>query len=99
MRPTWVILTLPTLALPTGSGNNRAARGEFATKTPERDAPTPMIDVALAPEPAVEQTEAYQTLLTRVGRRSPKIPAEVLVRHVLRCVPPDEWPVRVEAMD
>jgi hypothetical protein len=50
-------------------------------------------------EPAADQTEAYQTLLARVGRRSPKIPADVLVRHVLRCVPPGEWPVRVEAMD
>jgi superfamily II DNA or RNA helicase len=58
-----------------------------------------MIDVMTEPELAVEQTEAYQTLVARVGRRSPKIPASVLVRHVLGCVPPQEWPVRVEAMD
>src|SRR5215210_3987285 len=58
-----------------------------------------MNDAMTEPEPAVEQTEAYQTLLARVGRKSPKIPADVLVRHVLRCVPPHEWPVRVEAMD
>ncbi len=58
-----------------------------------------MIDVALDREPAVEQTEAYQTLLARVGRKSPKIPADVLVRHVLRCVPAPEWPARVEAID
>src|SRR4051794_36742847 len=58
-----------------------------------------MIDVIREPEPPVEQTEAYKTLLARVGRRSPKIPAELLVRHVLGCVPPQEWPVRVEALD
>ncbi len=45
------------------------------------------------------ETEAYQALMARVGRRSPRVPADVLVRHVLRCVPADEWPVRVEAMD
>ncbi|HMB05434.1 MAG TPA: DEAD/DEAH box helicase [Isosphaeraceae bacterium] len=50
-------------------------------------------------EPTVEQTEAYRTLLARVGRKSPKIPADVLVRHVLGCVPPHEWPARLEAMD
>src|SRR6266853_1604507 len=46
-----------------------------------------------------ETTEAYKTLLARVGRRSTKIPPEVLVRHVLGCVPPQEWPVRLAAMD
>ena len=51
------------------------------------------------PEPATEHSEAFETLLARVGRKSPKIPPEVLVRHVMRCVPPDEWPARVEAMD
>jgi SNF2-related domain/Helicase conserved C-terminal domain len=45
------------------------------------------------------ETEAYKTLLARVGRKSPKIPADLLVRHVLRVVPASEWPVRVEAMD
>jgi superfamily II DNA or RNA helicase len=58
-----------------------------------------MIGMIAELESTVEQTEAYQTLLARVGRRSPKIPAEVLVRHVLGCVPPHEWPTRVEAMD
>src|SRR3954454_9232547 len=58
-----------------------------------------MIDVALDGELSVEQTEAYQTLMTRVGRKSARIPADVLVRQVLRCVPAHEWPVRVEAMD
>jgi SNF2-related domain len=46
-----------------------------------------------------ESTEAYRTLLARVGRKSPKIPADLLVRHVLSIVPESEWPVRVEAMD
>ena len=50
-------------------------------------------------EQEASRAEAYQTLLARVGRRSPQVPAEVLVRHVLGCVPPQEWPVRVEAMD
>ena len=44
-------------------------------------------------------TEAYQTLLARVGRKSPAVPADLLVRHVMRCVPAEEWPARVEAMD
>ena len=47
----------------------------------------------------VEETEAYETLLGRVGKRTGKIPPEVLVRHVLAIVPAAEWPVRVEAMD
>jgi hypothetical protein len=60
-----------------------------------------MIDALLEAEPnvAAEETEAYKSLLARVGRKSARIPAEVLVRHVLRAVPPQEWPVRVEAMD
>src|SRR3954447_23896821 len=58
-----------------------------------------MNTVITEPEQAVEQTEAYQTLLARVGRKSPKIPAGVLVRHVLEIVPAGEWPVRVEALD
>ena len=47
----------------------------------------------------VEETEAYHELLSRVGKRTGKIPPEVLVRHVLACVPAHEWPTRVEAMD
>ena len=56
-------------------------------------------DVITEPEPAIEHSEAFETLLARVGRKSPRIPADVLVRHVMRCVPPEEWPARVEAMD
>ena len=51
--------------------------------------------VAIAPE----ETEAYHTLMARVGKRAGKIPPEVLVLHVLSCVPAHEWPTRVEAMD
>jgi superfamily II DNA or RNA helicase len=47
----------------------------------------------------VEETEAFHELMTRAGRRTGKIPAEMMVRHVLGCVPPHEWPTRVEAMD
>jgi superfamily II DNA or RNA helicase len=47
----------------------------------------------------IDPSEAYKTLLMRVGRKSPKIPADLLVRHVLRIVPAEEWPTRVEAMD
>ena len=47
----------------------------------------------------VESTEAYKTLLARVGRKSTRIPPDLLVRHVLRVVPAGEWPVRLEAMD
>ena len=46
-----------------------------------------------------QESEAYRTLVARVGRKSPKIPAEVLARHVLRIVPAGEWPVRVEALE
>ncbi|HEV3122388.1 MAG TPA: DEAD/DEAH box helicase [Isosphaeraceae bacterium] len=47
----------------------------------------------------VEQTEACKTLLGRWGRRSSKIPAELLVRQVMACVPATEWPTRVAALD
>jgi superfamily II DNA or RNA helicase len=50
-------------------------------------------------EVTVQETEAYQVLMTRVGRRTGSIPADLMVRHVLACVPPHEWPTRVEAMD
>ena len=49
--------------------------------------------------PTEESTEACRALLARVGRKSPKIPPEVLVRHVMEIVPEDEWPARVEALD
>ncbi|MFO0958202.1 MAG: SNF2-related protein [Isosphaeraceae bacterium] len=47
----------------------------------------------------VESTEAYRTLLSKLGKKGGKIPAEALVRHILAIVPADEWPVRVEALD
>jgi hypothetical protein len=50
-------------------------------------------------EPQDKDTEAYQTLIARVGRKSPTIPASVLVRHVMALVPANEWPARVEAID
>ena len=43
-------------------------------------------------EVAVEETEAYQELMTRVGRRTGNIPADLIVRHVLACVPPHDCP-------
>jgi superfamily II DNA or RNA helicase len=50
-------------------------------------------------ETPVEQTEAYQELLTRHGRKTGKIPPGLIVRHVLSCVPPQEWPTQVDASD
>jgi superfamily II DNA or RNA helicase len=50
-------------------------------------------------EVPVEETEAYQELMTRAGRRTGDVPADLVVRHVLECVPPHEWPTRVEALD
>src|SRR5271169_2624740 len=50
-------------------------------------------------EVPVEETEAYHELMARVGRRTGTLPADLLVRHVLGCVPANEWPTRVEAMD
>jgi superfamily II DNA or RNA helicase len=58
-----------------------------------------MTSATLDTGPAVEATEAYKELMQRVGRRSTKIPADLLVRHVLGVIPADEWPVRVEAME
>jgi superfamily II DNA or RNA helicase len=46
-----------------------------------------------------EVSEAYQTLVAQVGRKSPTIPAGLLVKHVLERVPADEWPTRVAAID
>ena len=50
-------------------------------------------------EVPVEETEAYHELMTRAGRRTGDLPADLVVRHVLECVPPHEWPTRVEALD
>src|SRR3954447_11342109 len=58
-----------------------------------------IVETEATAEAPVESTEAYRTLLPRVGRKSPRIPAEVLVRHVLGCVPAEEWPVRFEALE
>jgi superfamily II DNA or RNA helicase len=58
-----------------------------------------MISAVLGIEVPVEETEAYQELMTRAGRRTGNIPADLMVRHVLACVPPHEWPTRVEALD
>ncbi len=54
---------------------------------------------AMTDGPEPEATEAYQTLLAKVGRKSPLIPAEVLTKLILRVVPALEWPARVEALD
>jgi superfamily II DNA or RNA helicase len=47
----------------------------------------------------IEESEAFQVLMTRAGRKTGKIPAELVVRQVLACVPPPEWPTRIEATD
>ena len=44
-------------------------------------------------------TEAYQTLLARVGRKSPAVPAELLTGLAMRAAPAEEWAARAEAMD
>ncbi len=50
-------------------------------------------------EVPVEQSDAFKELLSRIGRKSGEIPPELMVHHVLGCVPPHEWPTRVDAMD
>ena len=50
-------------------------------------------------EVPVAETEAYHELMARAGRRTRQNTADLMVRHVLSCVPPHEWPTRVEAMD
>ena len=46
-----------------------------------------------------DTSEAFAELQAHVGRKSTKIPVRLLVRHVLECVPAEEWPTRVAAMD
>ena len=58
-----------------------------------------MSSAVVETEVRVEETEAYQELMTRAGRRTGNIPADLMVRHVLACVPPHEWPTRVEALE
>jgi superfamily II DNA or RNA helicase len=58
-----------------------------------------MIDAVAELETPLEQTEAYKELLGRHGRKTGSIPPELLVRHVLACVPAEEWPTRADAMD
>lgn len=58
-----------------------------------------MIATTMTSTIPVEETEAFATLVGRIGRNASKIPAEILARHVLDTVPAQEWPVRVEAMD
>ncbi|HKM55053.1 MAG TPA: SWIM zinc finger family protein, partial [Isosphaeraceae bacterium] len=63
---------------------------------------TATTDLALVPDQQTEdvtETEAFKTLVARVGRTTSKIPAECLARHVMQIVPAHEWPVRVEALD
>src|SRR5215831_852572 len=45
----------------------------------------------------VEESEAYRVLVGRAFKKTGKVPAEILVRHVLGCVPAEEWPLRIEA--
>lgn len=52
-----------------------------------------------ATETPLATTEAYQELSAHVGRKSPELPTDLLVRHVLDLVPADEWPTRIAAMD
>jgi superfamily II DNA or RNA helicase len=61
--------------------------------------PRALAEIEVPVEIPAEKTEAYQELMARVGRRTGVVPAELLVRHVLGCVPAHEWPTRVEAMD
>jgi superfamily II DNA or RNA helicase len=58
-----------------------------------------MLSTVEAPGVPVEETEAFAVLLSKMSRRTGKIPAETLARHVLGCVPAEEWPVRLEAME
>jgi superfamily II DNA or RNA helicase len=50
-------------------------------------------------EAPLADSEAYRELLSRLGRKAGNIPADLMVSHVLSCVPAQEWPTRVDAMD
>ncbi|AMV36198.1 DEAD/DEAH box helicase [Planctomyces sp. SH-PL62] len=43
--------------------------------------------------------QAFEALLAQVGRKGGAIPAELIVRHVMSLVPPEEPLVRAEALD
>jgi superfamily II DNA or RNA helicase len=58
-----------------------------------------MSSVMTAASMPVEETEAYGALLSQIGKRGGQVPADVLVRHTLECVPAHEWSARVEALD
>jgi superfamily II DNA or RNA helicase len=58
-----------------------------------------MSSAVVESEVGAEESEAYQELMTRAGRRTGDVPADLIVRHVMGCVPPHEWPTRVEALD
>jgi superfamily II DNA or RNA helicase len=58
-----------------------------------------MITTALEVDLSAQDSEAFATLVARVGRNAAKIPAEILAWHVVQTVPAQEWPVRAEAMD
>ena len=58
-----------------------------------------MIQTTMESTVPLDETEAFATLLGRIGRKATQIPAEILVRHILEIVPAHEWPVRAEAME
>jgi hypothetical protein len=52
-----------------------------------------------APATLHVDTEAYQTLLARAHRRTGRVPAELVVRHVLAVTRGGDWPVQRDALE
>src|SRR5437879_5790346 len=80
----------PRVGIMGRSGNNPCATTRWAAV---------MSTSVVEFEVPIEESEAYRALPGRASKKTGKIPAEILVRHVLGVVPAEEWPVRVEAMD
>lgn len=89
--------THPAQALETANVPERLI---IRIKRGESQAPVAQPGTGKLPAPADQPgTEVFQTLRDQVGRKSPIIPPEQLVQHVLAIVPVEEWPTRVAAMD
>jgi superfamily II DNA or RNA helicase len=48
---------------------------------------------------AISETEAFQVLLARAQRRTGRLPADRIVRHVLSVAAGGDWPVQQEALE
>jgi len=58
-----------------------------------------MSDHALTAAAFPAETEAYQTLLARAHRKTGRVPADLIVRHILSVTRGGDWPVQRDALE